>query len=604
MKKTFTLILLATLANLFVVAADYPCQGSAKMDEGSPYEVEYKISSTYKTATIEILNVKLNGSPISRLNAALVTMQRTGLDATPGEPKFMEISGNTASYKYYGLTEGQEITFRLTVADGTQGSQTPGSVGIKHVVRQKCNGADQNTEDDSDKPVGTCKGTVTLDQGEHYQVDYEIVGNSTSFSFNVLQVRGSGGAVISNLSTAIFETGVDASNNSYQGNLAMDIKGGTASITFTNMIQFQSLNFGLILGTGPVGPGGVQGNLSKENRLSYTVGQGCGGSVQQFDCRGTSRLNNGIPYTVEYYVRSNSTSVTIDVLSIKYNGQLCNNVSSLIIKPSFTEPKELIKSNGVWSAYYGNQTKGKIVSFKFTIEADFGIGTHLQEFGIFHTIGQTCDGETPQPEEPISVCTGTTTLEQGQRYSIDYQIIKQGEKLTVNLTQVRNELGEIQNQLITANIKISYDEYTSMVIHGGKATKSWYSVKESALAFAFTVEAGNSGQGQNAEGSRGFAYNLGDVCGSQTIIPVSGIESNQSIATQVHPTVVDDIINFQSESIIRSIILYSNAGKLIDIWNPSANLYSTDINHLPSGLYFLKIKTDDSIESVVKIIKK
>lgn len=603
-QKQVLIAIFFLLVGLNARSNNYPCTGTTTLDEGTRYEVDYRVSSTYKTATIEITGARLNGAPIARLNDATVTMQRTGIDPLPGEPKTMQRSGSTASYTYHGLNEGQEITFRLTIADGTQGNHTAGAAGIKHIVRQFCNGVEQDTEDDRDKPVGTCTGTVTLDQGVPYRFDYEIIGTTTAFTFNILQVRDASGAVIQNLSVAHFDTGVDVSNgNNYYGIQPMTIKGGTASITFTDMIPYQSLNFGIVLGTGPEGPGGVQGNLSRENRLIYSVGQGCGGSITQFDCRGTSRLNEGIQYDLEYYVRSNSTSVTIDILSIKYNGQICNDVPSLVIKPSFGEPKEIQRSGSGWSAYYGNQTPGDVVSFKFTVEACNGIGTHLPQFGIFHTIGQKCDGENPQPEEQQYICTGTTTLEEGQRYEVDYQIIKQGERLTVNLIEVRNESGVVQQQLKTANIKISYDEYTSMAIYGGKATKSWTSVKESNLSFALTLEADNSGQGQNAMGSAGFPYTLGATCGSQVIIPVSIDENKLSHMTNVYPSTTTGPLHLSAQTVISAVELYTLSGSLLEIWQPGSKEELIDISAIPKGLYILKISAENT-KSVHKIIKK
>ena len=184
-------------------------------------------------------------------------------------------------------------------------------------------------------------------------------------------------------------------------------------------------------------------------------------------------------------------------------------------------------------------------------------------------------------------------------------MIKQGERLTVNLTEVRNENGVVQNQLHTANIKISYDEYTSMIIHGGKATKSWTSVKENNLSFALTLEADNSGQGQVIMGSPGFSYTLGATCGSQDIIPVTienEIVSNNTI--QVYPTITGGILHFVSLSPIKYIRLYTSTGTLTKMWQPYANDISISIEAVPAGMYFVEVMAENGSNSYVKIIKE
>ncbi|MGC3976927.1 MAG: hypothetical protein QM751_00990 [Paludibacteraceae bacterium] len=110
-------------------------------------------------------------------------------------------------------------------------------------------------------------------------------------------------------------------------------------------------------------------------------------------------------------------------------------------------------------------------------------------------VRQLCGGVEQTTEDdsdkPVGTCIGTTTLQEDQKYSVDYQIIKQGQQLKVNLMQVRNKAGIVPQQLKASNIKLSYDEYASMVIYGGKATKTWNNVKENALSFALTLNADN-----------------------------------------------------------------------------------------------------------------
>lgn len=79
----------------------------------------------------------------------------------------------------------------------------------------------------------------------------------------------------------------------------------------------------------------------------------------------------------------------------------------------------------------------------------------------------------------------------------------------------------------------------------------------------------------------------------------TGIEKSQfSEQTKMYPNPARNIVILENPSTpIHSIYIYNANGKLINMCEPLSKTCELETGHLPNGLYFIRILSNDFIES-------
>jgi len=111
---------------------------------------------------------------------------------------------------------------------------------------------------------------------------------------------------------------------------------------------------------------------------------------------------------------------------------------------------------------------------------------------------------------------------------------------------------------------------------------------------AFNAANGNSGT-------------TGDVIYTSTLIAneqVVGIKDNNSAKLSIAPNPAKETVNISSKEIILSISLFNISGKQVKRFNKiNENAKRINLNNLSKGVYFMKIKTTNSINTKKLIIE-
>jgi len=97
-------------------------------------------------------------------------------------------------------------------------------------------------------------------------------------------------------------------------------------------------------------------------------------------------------------------------------------------------------------------------------------------------------------------------------------------------------------------------------------------------------------------------YGSGFIVDNVKIVDLENLGTNENNKTEIsiYPNPVNDYLNINSDKKISAISITDLTGKTLF---EGTNLNKIDVNHLPKGLYLIKIKTDNS-ESIQKFIKK
>jgi len=90
---------------------------------------------------------------------------------------------------------------------------------------------------------------------------------------------------------------------------------------------------------------------------------------------------------------------------------------------------------------------------------------------------------------------------------------------------------------------------------------------------------------------------------SNAVVISTSVKELASYGVNCFPNPVIDILNIQSNKNINSVTIYSITGQVQRIVSINANNASIDLTNLNSGVYFVKIATEDGMK-VVRIIKK
>lgn len=76
---------------------------------------------------------------------------------------------------------------------------------------------------------------------------------------------------------------------------------------------------------------------------------------------------------------------------------------------------------------------------------------------------------------------------------------------------------------------------------------------------------------------------------------------NDSVASfSVYPVPAQDVVFLVNAPIGENVYIYTMVGKIIHIEQIRSNDHSLNIGHLPSGVYYLKAGTENSVAKIVK----
>jgi len=115
------------------------------------------------------------------------------------------------------------------------------------------------------------------------------------------------------------------------------------------------------------------------------------------------------------------------------------------------------------------------------------------------------------------------------------------------------------------------------------------------------------------EGHSNILTSIGNVNGSLninnfsvTVIEVAnstlGIQKNEKDVISIYPNPVKDILSFQSNSPIKMVSIYNTLGAVV-LSAKALNNNNLNVSNLTSGIYMIKIQTDNGIETI-KMIKE
>lgn len=85
--------------------------------------------------------------------------------------------------------------------------------------------------------------------------------------------------------------------------------------------------------------------------------------------------------------------------------------------------------------------------------------------------------------------------------------------------------------------------------------------------------------------------------------PVMGTDSTEKNKMSVYPNPVTDVLNIQNDKVVKEVLVYDLTGKIISKSTLNSQKGVLNLAHLKTGMYLIKLITDDSTETV-KIIKK
>ena len=162
--------------------------------------------------------------------------------------------------------------------------------------------------------------------------------------------------------------------------------------------------------------------------------------------------------------------------------------------------------------------------------------------------------------------------------------------------------------------EVAYEDIETSLVLGTWTPKKWYNVKaevdlktKKVIYFLDNVKVKETNisnlNNEITEVDFSFDnYGSGFIVDNVKIVDLENLGTNENNKTEIsiYPNPVNDYLNINSDKKISAISITDLTGKTLF---EGTNLNKIDVNHLPKGLYLIKIKTDNS-ESIQKFIKK
>ena len=89
-------------------------------------------------------------------------------------------------------------------------------------------------------------------------------------------------------------------------------------------------------------------------------------------------------------------------------------------------------------------------------------------------------------------------------------------------------------------------------------------------------------------------------------LETSGVDNLNADATgiKITPTVIVDVVNVSAGDLLKSVMVYSANGKLLESVTPNDNQVTLNLSHLIDGVYFVEARTYSGARAVKQVIKR
>ena len=94
------------------------------------------------------------------------------------------------------------------------------------------------------------------------------------------------------------------------------------------------------------------------------------------------------------------------------------------------------------------------------------------------------------------------------------------------------------------------------------------------------------------------------MTGTITVLQTMGVDEKFAVNVQMYPNPVEDEMVIKSLYHLANYEIFDMYGKKVSWGNGNANYTSLNIAHLDAGVYFLKVTSEEGLQTTKKMVKK